>query len=236
MNGYALNGSGIAVPESLLPPMPPAFGDPESHADRGIEIDAQYVPGMLLNATSTGMTRRQFLAGLGAGAALATASSLLPVPAMASGFWEQPRKLSMYRQETGERIKDVVYWKNGKVNPVGYAQVCRILRDVKANQTVQMSPRLLDLLCAIQAWVAQYGYTDMQINSGFRSAKTNASLENAARNSMHMYSCAADIVLPGLSTAYVGKLAQRYAGGGVGFYPDRGFIHVDTGRVRTWRG
>ena len=24
-------------------------------------------------------------------------------------------------------------------------------------------------------------------------------------------------------------------GGGVGFYPSKGFIHVDSGRLRTWR-
>jgi uncharacterized protein YcbK (DUF882 family) len=107
---------------------------------------------------------------------------------------------------------------------------------VRGNQVVQIITRLLDLLCAIQAWVGAYGYNaPIEILSGYRSPYTNAHTEGAARNSMHMYGRAADIVLPGLPVEYLGRLAQRYSAGGVGFYQGSGFIHVDTGRIRTWR-
>lgn len=244
--GYGMSEGGVAVPSSVLP-MPPAF------SMASFDQDEAYVPGMSRLSRPSPLAsdagrhgsgerpdcagRRRFLMGAAAGLAAAAVPFAWPSKAMAAGFWDGDRKLSLYRPRTGERITNVVYWSNGQVNVPGYAQVCRLMRDVKANQTVQISPRLLDLLCAIQSWVAQYGYgKHLQINSGYRNPRTNAGTEGAARNSMHMYACAADIVMPGLPTAYVGKLAQRYAAGGVGFYPSSGFIHVDTGRVRTWRG
>ena len=33
---------------------------------------------------------------------------------------------------------------------------------------------------------------------------------------------------------YLGKLAQYFQGGGVGFYPRDKFVHVDTGKIRYW--
>ena len=72
------------------------------------------------------------------------------------------------------------------------------------------------------------------MSSGYRNPNTNARTEGAAKNSMHMRGRAVDIIIPDLPVSYLGKLAQHYAAGGVGFYPDRGFIHIDTGNVRSW--
>ena len=180
------------------------------------------------------LSRRQFLKGLGAlGAGALLGGLSLPSHAQ-EAFWSQPRVLDLYRPRTNERVR-AVYWQNGALEPNGYRQFCNLLRDVQAGLVVQMDPRLLDLLCAMQAWVSHYGYkSPIHITSGYRSPKTNSGLEGAARNSMHMYGKAADIRFPGLPPSYLGKLAQRYAGGGVGFYVSSNFVHVDTGRVRTW--
>lgn len=99
-----------------------------------------------------------------------------------------------------------------------------------------MHPRLLDLLCAMQAWVGHYGFRGpIHILSGYRSKRTNDNTEGAARNSMHLYGRAADIRFPGLPVSYLGRLAQHYAAGGVGFYVSSNFVHVDTGNIRTWK-
>lgn len=173
--------------------------------------------------------RRRWLMGAGAG----VLAQMLPQGVEAS-FWDQPRRLSLVRVATGEAWSGC-YWQNGAVDATGYPQVCSLMRDVAANQTASIHPRLLDLLCAIQAWVRPYGYTQpIQVLSGYRTPQTNASLEGAARNSMHLQGRAADIVLPGLPATYLGQLAARYAAGGVGFYVGRGFVHVDTGRLRYW--
>jgi uncharacterized protein YcbK (DUF882 family) len=45
---------------------------------------------------------------------------------------------------------------------------------------------------------------------------------------------AADIRLPGYSLSQLRRSAVDLKGGGVGYYPDSDFIHVDVGRVRYW--
>ena len=177
-------------------------------------------------------SRRRLLLGLASLPVLAAAG-----PALANeAFWAQPRSVHLYRPVLKKTVK-TVYWHQGKVYEPGYRELCLLLKDHRQDEAIPIDPRLFDLLCAMQAWVGYYGYKDpIQINSGYRSQKTNSRLEGAARNSMHLYGKAADIVFPGLPTSYIGQLAQRYAGGGVGFYPSSGFIHVDTGRQRTWRG
>jgi uncharacterized protein YcbK (DUF882 family) len=57
-----------------------------------------------------------------------------------------------------------------------------------------------------------------------------------AVNSLHMQGQAADISLPGRPLRKVHEMALAMELGGVGFYPDSNFVHVDTGRVRRWLG
>lgn len=179
------------------------------------------------------LSRRAFLGGLAA----APLAGLWTPDAQAKpvdAFWSQPRVLDLYRPALKKRVRQV-YWHNNQVNMAGYREICELLKDQRAGVAVAMDVRLLDLLCAMQAWVAYYGFKDpIQINSGYRTQQTNSRLEGAAKNSMHLQGKAADIVFPGLPTSYIGKLAGHYAGGGVGFYYSSGFVHVDTGRQRSW--
>lgn len=220
-----------------------------------------YYPIMADNASTPDMSRRGFImAGISLSAALAlgTPSALAQarrivdfggqatspqqsgvapqlMPSAEADFWSQPRMLRLRHARTGERFEDV-YWRNGALDPQGYARVCHFLRDDRANLSISMDPRLLDLLCAMQAWVSFYGFTKpFIITSGYRTPQTNSRLEGAARNSMHMRGRAVDVVFPDLPVNYMGQLAQHYAAGGVGFYPSSGFVHVDTGNIRTWR-
>jgi uncharacterized protein YcbK (DUF882 family) len=55
-----------------------------------------------------------------------------------------------------------------------------------------------------------------------------------AKNSLHMQAHAIDIRIPGVSTLTLRDAALALHEGGVGYYPRSGFVHVDTGRVRTW--
>jgi uncharacterized protein YcbK (DUF882 family) len=45
---------------------------------------------------------------------------------------------------------------------------------------------------------------------------------------------AIDIRLPGVPTGTVRDAALRLQRGGVGYYCDSDFVHVDVGRVRRW--
>lgn len=153
-----------------------------------------------------------------------------------SDFWERPRELHLVRQRTNERLK-VVYWRDGELVTDAYWQICALMRDVKANVMTQMDPTLFDIMRGIQGYYEAYNWRQpLVILSGYRTKKTNDALENAAKNSMHLYGKAVDLYMPGIPVKDIGALGLYLKQGGVGFYPSNGFTHLDTGRVRVWRG
>jgi uncharacterized protein YcbK (DUF882 family) len=64
----------------------------------------------------------------------------------------------------------------------------------------------------------------------------NKNSSGVAKKSLHMQGKAIDIRLPGRQLSELRKTAQNMKVGGVGFYPGSEFIHLDTGRVRSWNG
>lgn len=149
-------------------------------------------------------------------------------------FWAAPRRLRLYRPQSGESVNEV-YWQDNALNSDGYLRVCQLLRDVHVNQGVYMDVRLLDILRAVQGYMEYYGFNNpIFINSGYRSPKTNANTEGSAKNSLHLLGRAVDFTMPGVPAVYMGALASHFQGGGVGFYINSGFTHVDTGSVRYW--
>jgi len=69
---------------------------------------------------------------------------------------------------------------------------------------------------------------------------TNSKLADAsagvARRSLHMDGRAIDVRLQGVSCARLRDLALTAGRGGVGYYHRSDFVHLDTGRVRSWAG
>lgn len=180
------------------------------------------------------MNRRNFLVSGAAGAI----AQILPPSALGQNqdFWSQPRSLWLYRKETNENVL-ATYFANGKVIEPEYKKLCMLLRDVRASQAVEMSMVLLDILTGIQGWLLANGIqTPLYTNSGYRSPHTNANIEGAARNSKHMSGGAWDGRVPQISTESLARFAIYLQGGGVGFYQARGFIHIDDGNKRFWRG
>ncbi len=82
------------------------------------------------------------------------------------------------------------------------------------------------------------GSEPFQIISGYRSAATNAVLRErsngVAEHSLHMEGRAIDVRLAGVASASLARVALQQSSGGVGFYRVSDFVHVDTGRVRSW--
>jgi uncharacterized protein YcbK (DUF882 family) len=145
------------------------------------------------------------------------------------------RSLAMYNTHTGESI-NLVYCENGYYVPEALNEINYFFRDFRANLVKPIDSRLLDLLHEIH----QSSDTTKPFNlvSGYRSPKTNAMLatqyEGVARHSMHIEGKAADINLPGRQLSILQRLALAMRFGGVGYYPQSGFVHVDTGRIRHW--
>lgn len=145
------------------------------------------------------------------------------------------RTLTMRRD--GGAVRHVRYClADGTVDRDGYAMACHLLRDVEANKLFPMDPRLLDVLCGLQRWAEYHGRkATLQLLSGFRTAGTNAALEGAAMNSMHLHGRAADIVFEGMNSTQLGAMVKAFnSQGGTGIYVNRGFVHVDTGAARSW--
>jgi uncharacterized protein YcbK (DUF882 family) len=79
---------------------------------------------------------------------------------------------------------------------------------------------------------------EIEIICGYRTRGSNEFLRSrssgVAKNSQHMQAHAIDIRIPGVETLTLRNAALALKRGGVGYYPRSGFVHVDTGRVRSW--
>ena len=158
-----------------------------------------------------------------------SARDVLGVASRATGH------LRMYNVHTQERLS-VNYRGAGQYDQTALQRLDYFFRDWRADAVRRIDPHVLDLLSAIQASVGSQ--TPLHILSGYRSSQTNAWLaqrnHDVARNSLHIQGKAIDIVVPGYDLAALHRSATSLRGGGVGYYPASGFIHVDTGPLRHW--
>lgn len=80
----------------------------------------------------------------------------------------------------------------------------------------------------------------VRIVSGFRHPKYNKMLRKkgreVAKKSQHTLGHAVDFNLAGVSIKELYPWLLRTHKGGVGVYRYSGFVHIDTGRKRTWSG
>jgi uncharacterized protein YcbK (DUF882 family) len=148
------------------------------------------------------------------------------------------RTLSFDCTNAGEQLRNATYWVEGNYVPEVLADINHALRDWRANEIHPIERSLLDLLFQLGKSLD----TDcrFELTCGYRSPRTNAMLHaldpEVARNSLHMKGQAADITLPGRPLRNLHEAALAMQTGGVGYYPDDNFIHVDVGRVRRWQG
>lgn len=179
------------------------------------------------------LSRRDILK-MGMAGAIGAALPLLSAQdayALNQGSWsvsfKQPRNNESF---TG------VYRVGDKYLPEAFEQLSYVMRDFRTGEAFPMDPHLLDIISLVQKRTGRRDKIHML--SGYRSPTTNAMLRKAssgvAKNSYHMYGQAADIRLPGYSTRTLRSIAKSLRAGGVGYYPRSGFVHVDTGDVRSW--
>lgn len=177
--------------------------------------------------------RRHFMAGLGALAACA----FLSRAGFAQSLLVPERTLSFDNLHTGESLK-TTYWADGQYQPESLSGINHLLRDYRNGEIKPIDLGLLDLLHAIT--VRLNAARPIQLISGYRSPASNAMLHErssgVARHSLHMEGLAADIRIPGHDLRELHKVALLMQGGGVGYYPQSDFVHVDVGRVRHWTG
>jgi uncharacterized protein YcbK (DUF882 family) len=174
------------------------------------------------------------LAGLGgAGLAHAAPAAARPAPSSAGAA---ARTLDMVHTHTGEAI-DLVFAVGRDYVQASLAALNRFLRDHYTGDVGPIDPRLFDLLHRVQGMVGGAGR--FEVISGYRCPATNDRLRRTggggvARRSLHMDGQAIDVRCTGVKLADLRDAALTLRGGGVGYYPREGFVHLDTGRVRAW--
>ena len=145
------------------------------------------------------------------------------------------RSLALRSLHTGEFVR-ATYWAAGAYLRDGLTEIDRVLRDHRSNTVHPIDRRLLDVMGALRDRLETR--EAFEIISGYRSPATNAllvaSTRGVASTSLHVAGMAVDIRVPGRPLAAVRDAAKALAAGGVGFYPDSNFVHVDVGRVRYW--
>jgi uncharacterized protein YcbK (DUF882 family) len=163
-------------------------------------------------------------------------ASVIAVPGLAKAAQsaQGERVLRLYNTHTGESLKSV-FWAEGQFIPDSLQDINKLLRDHRNNKIAPIDPKLLVLLDEVGN---KLGDAQLHIISGYRSPESNAKLaangKGVAKHSMHMDGKAIDIRMPGKSLVHVHKAAMAARGGGVGYYADSQFVHMDTGRVRYW--
>jgi uncharacterized protein YcbK (DUF882 family) len=161
------------------------------------------------------------------------AISLVSAKALEPG--EGARHLSFYHTHTKEELS-VTYYSNGAYNDEALAELNHFLRDFRTRDVTAMDPAVLDILFDIQKESGSTGV--YQIISGYRSASTNEMLRSnssgVAKNSQHLLGKAIDVRLTDIATTHLRDVAISLERGGVGYYRDSDFVHVDSGRVRQW--
>jgi len=167
------------------------------------------------------------LAAAGAGSALS-----LPGQAATPGA----RALALVHTHTLERI-DLVYAVDDRYVPRALELLNHFLRDHYTGDVGSIDPRVFDQLNTVQR--ALGSTRPYEVICGYRCAATNERLRRTrgggvAARSLHMEGRAVDVRLPDMPLADLRDAALALRQGGVGYYPNEQFVHLDTGRVRTW--
>jgi len=161
--------------------------------------------------------------------------SLVPAATESAVANGDTRTIDLYNAHTHESIQ-ATYRVNGQYDPAVLEKLNWFLRDWRLNESTHMDPRLFDAVW--ETYREAGATTPIRVVCGYRSPKTNAMLRRRSRavaeHSQHMLGKAMDTEMPGMSMEKVREVAMRLALGGVGFYGDSSFIHIDVGNVRYW--
>jgi uncharacterized protein YcbK (DUF882 family) len=144
-----------------------------------------------------------------------------------------PARLKLTNPHTGETFDGPYRDENGPI-PKAMADLAVFLRDFHSGEIIAMDIAVLDFLAAV---MNATGQSEAQVLSAYRTRATNEMLARTtfgvAENSQHIYGRALDVHF-GAKLPEAMQAARGMQRGGVGWYPNSGFIHIDSGPVRNW--
>jgi len=181
----------------------------------------------------TAVSRRYFLRLV----SISGLAALLPTRVFSAihGDSASARSLSLYSPSTREHL-DTVYWEKGRYIGEALNDINYIMRDRWTGEIKKIDTSLLDLLYSL-ARNLKVG-RPFHIVCGYRSPETNARLrkhdKGVAKNSFHIQGKAIDIRLRGCELSVLKRKAVNLKAGGVGYYPQSKYLHIDVGPIRYW--
>ncbi|MCX5784177.1 MAG: DUF882 domain-containing protein [Elusimicrobia bacterium] len=148
--------------------------------------------------------------------------------------------LTIFNNKTSETLSVQYRDSAGNYIPEAAERVRHFFRCRLTEEEHDIAPGLLEILDSLQH---KFGNRTITLLSGYRSPELNAALSRknpgVSKHSLHMSGMAADINIQGVRLTDLRDAARALQArntGGVGYYPGNGFVHVDTGRVRSWTG
>ena len=179
-------------------------------------------------------TRRSFLK-----ASLASAFLLVGRPAWAQDLIAPSvpeGRLALYNTHTDERLEVTYREPSGQYDPDALSAIDHLLRCHYTNRVAKIDVRVIEFLDAVDKRLG--GDNEIHVISGFRSPEYNRLLRQksrrVARHSLHLAGKAIDLRIPGIGLNVIKKTALDLRYGGVGYYPRKGFVHLDSGQFRYW--
>ena len=175
-------------------------------------------------------TRRRLLQVGGALAGMAAAGGYAQAGATA-------KRINLKNLHTGEELESE-FFRGGNYVGASLAAIQVLLRDFRNDEQHVIDPKLLNYLFDV---ARNLGVDPaFEVISGYRSPQTNARLRErssgVAQHSLHLEGRAIDVRLAGIDCARLAGRALDMTRGGVGYYRQSNFVHLDTGAFRTWKG
>ena len=158
-----------------------------------------------------------------------------PAPLHSISAYTHHKILALKNAHTGDALQ-LTYFKNGRYIEDALKEIDYLYQDHLTGEVYPVDTGLLDQLHELKQMIGTE--SPIHIVCGYRSPLTNAYLRrqssSVARNSLHMQGRAIDIRIDGVSTHTIRNAALAMGRGGVGYYPNANFVHLDTGDIRTW--
>lgn len=180
-------------------------------------------------------SRRLFLKASMAGAFL-LAGRKAAFPNVAPGEILPGGRLTFFNTHSKEKLTINYRDPSGDYSLDALQSLNWILRCHYTGEVADMDLRVIEHLNLVDNELG--GGNEFHIISGYRSPEYNGRLlregHRVAKNSLHMKGKAIDVSIPGVGLDRLHRVALDLRYGGVGYYPDTGFVHLDSGNFRTW--
>ncbi len=184
--------------------------------------------------TQDQLSRRGFLQGALGGLVLIGTRLILPEAAFSYSLPEG--RIRLYNPHTDERLTVQYRSRSGRYDREALQDIYYLLRCSQTRQVHRVDIRLVEFINQVEKLSARG--KEIYVHSGYRSPSYNKKLvlfeQGAVVNSLHTKGQAMDFSIPGVKLSKIRQAALQLKMGGVGYYRDRGFLHLDTGRPRSW--